>query len=459
MKHLIKKLLIEGLEEARSIEGNISKEENLGELLTHIYDNYGFNNVFVSFRDSQHVGKINPSNRFNTPTGLYTYNLINFINEPTSNLRAFRNIFPFASHRKYIQFLIIKDGLNLLDSNYDKSKLDGYVNQIQSKFGNIGPVNGLCERWLKGEYESYYSGAKHPTHRFWLFIFDAVPYIYPNGKKNNSFSIICRALGIDGFHDDKCEGWIHPSEECQTVFFKSNLFKDEFMLSSVQSKMKEPTKVSYTENQVIKMISQHKLNPIKDFDKLIPYLGNSKIKNYIKNYISNESDVRGLLEYSNEPEKVLDFLGNKGVELITKLNVSDLIEIIMYSHKPERLSVALLSNSKITDRLSNKAIASVISQSKTKTSENFVDILGNRLNEILLEISTEDFVRIFTPLDSEQNVPEGSNVKNQKLADRLINDKSLMSQLDLGKAALLIHVSNHSSGDMDSDLIKYGHKV
>ena len=163
MKHLIKKLLREGLlKEARSIEGNISKDENIGELLTHIYNKYGFKNTFVSFRDTQHVTKINPDNMYNTPTGLYTYNLSNYIDGPMGSMEDFTSKFPWATDRRFMQFLVINDSVNLLDSNYDKSKLDGYVKQIQKKFGNIDPVNGLCERWLKGEYESYYGKANHP---------------------------------------------------------------------------------------------------------------------------------------------------------------------------------------------------------------------------------------------------------------------------------------------------------
>jgi len=264
--------------------------------------------------------------------------LSNYLNKPTYDISKFRSAFPFASDRSHIQFLILKDSINIIDSDYPKSKLDGFVKIIQNKYGKIDPVNGLCERWFNEEYQSYYSESKHSAHKFWLFIYDVIPYVYPNGKRVNSFAILCRELGIDGFSDDKCEGWIHPSEKCQTVFFKSNIFKNQFMLEPKNNDILA-SKGGYTDNQIIKMLSQHRLDPIKDIDKIIPHLSNEKIKNYIIKSISDiDSDgISKLLKYSKEPEKVMNVLGDKGRELISKLDSSSIYDLLQYSKEPEKV--------------------------------------------------------------------------------------------------------------------------
>ena len=453
MKHLIRKLLREGLEEARSIEGDISKEENLGELLTHIFNKYGFDNTYVSFRDSQNVGKINPNNKYNTPTGLYTYNLSNFLDKPIYNLDEFRSKFPFAADRKYIQFLITKDGLNLINSNYSKVKLDGYVNQIQSKFGNIGPVNGLCERWLKGEYESYYGKANHPPHKFWLFIFDAVPYIYPNGEKNNSFAILCRSLGINGFDDDKCEGWIHPSEECQTVFFRSNLFKDEFILKPNMSYLPDLFKGKSwdnvrkrTDNEIIKGISQHKINPIENFDDLIPYLNNPKIKNYMSNFIYNLSvdSIIELLNNTANPELAFNLLPNNGENFLDILIKDDFILLLGKSLWPKDVMKVL--GSKGDEFISNLDIfdMSFIFHENTPAPTTIIDIL--LANEVF--VSRVDSDMLYELLNHVIKKAKNHEKVKNKYIDRIINLINFMSNDN--KAELMFELG---SGDGLSTLL------
>ena len=67
--------------------------------------------------------------------------------------------------------------------------------------------------------------AKHETHSFWLFLHDISGVLSPNNIRY-MFPKLCREIGIDGFDDDGCEGWIHPNEPCQTVFFRSNIFQE-----------------------------------------------------------------------------------------------------------------------------------------------------------------------------------------------------------------------------------------
>jgi hypothetical protein len=92
------------LGEKRAVSGVMNPNENLGALLDMLYKKYGFDKVYVSFRHSKHVGKINPRNQYGTPTGLYTYKLSNYLKNPVNNLEEFRRKFPFAADRNYAQF-------------------------------------------------------------------------------------------------------------------------------------------------------------------------------------------------------------------------------------------------------------------------------------------------------------------------------------------------------------------
>jgi len=115
------------LAERRSVSGVMNPNEDIGTLLTLLHDKYGFENCYVSFRDTLHVGKINPNNGYNTPTGLYTYKLSNYIKNPIFDLEAFKAKFPFAAQRPYAQFLVLKGGAVILDSETDHSQLTHYV--------------------------------------------------------------------------------------------------------------------------------------------------------------------------------------------------------------------------------------------------------------------------------------------------------------------------------------------
>ena len=513
MKGLIKRLLREALEEARSIEGQFSKEENIGELLTHIQEKYSFDNTYISFRDSEHVGKINPNNKYNTPTGLYVYKLSDYVKEPTYDLSGFRAKFPFASDKKYMQFLILKDNANIIDSEWSSDKLDVYVKNIQQKYGKIDPVNGLCERWLKRDYESYYGQAKNDGHKFWLFLFDVVPYIYPNGKKNNSFAILSREMGIDGFSDDKCEGWIHPNEKCQAVFFKSNIFKDQFILEPKNTDMLA-NKDGYTDEQIIKMLSRHRLNPIENIDKIIPHLGNEKISNYLNRLISNldSNGIRYLLNSSNEPEKVINILlsnerlisnlnsddieyllnsskekekvinmlGEKGKNYISNLNSDDIEYLLRYSKEPEKVMNILGEKGKnYISNLDSNGIKYLIGYSKEP--EKVINILSEKGKEYISNLNSDDIEYLLNSSKEKEKVINMLGEKGKNYISNLPSNgiKYLLRHSTepekvmnvLGEKGN-IFISNLNSDDIEyllsyskepekiRDLLKkYGHKI
>lgn len=339
------------IHEKRSVEGVITKDENIGELLDHIYYKYGFESTYVSFRDKEYVTKINPKNKFNTPTGLYTYKLSEYITTPVYNITNFTKKFPFGSDRDRLYFYILKDDANILNGDTNKSLLDGYVKQIQQKYKDNNEINSLCERWLSDDYESYYSKAEHYTHKFWMFIYDVLAYIYNNKSKiKDGFSKLCRELGIDGFDDDDCSGWIHPSERCQTVFFRSNLFKDEFILKNEGYGDTKFDITKLSDNEIIKLINQNKISDIyyfDDVDKLVDVLKRDKfIKNpkLIKHFLSQSQDTTEIL--IKEPDLVkylegdFDFLKSNQIVKIINKHPETIKYFKYYIHKMKYDSIA-----------------------------------------------------------------------------------------------------------------------
>lgn len=314
LQEIIKEEFNKLIFEKRAVSGIISKEENIGELLEFLKEKYNYDDVYVSFRDSQHVTKINPYNEFNTPTGLYTYKLSKYTYNPIYDIDEFGKLFPYASERKYIYFYVLKDNANILNSKTSDNILDDYVEKIKRKFNTNKQIKQLCDNWSDDTYQSYYSKSIHNTHKFWLFIYDVLPYAYKDGNKKNRFSMLCRELNIDGFDDDTCYGWIHPSEKCQTVFFRSNIFKNQFTI-----KRNEIFNVGYykkyTEKEFINLINKYKLDKYDIFQKPDKYLAlfiskNPKIIKYIKSYLktlSNE-EITEMLSKSSIPDKIISFL-------------------------------------------------------------------------------------------------------------------------------------------------------
>lgn len=356
-KHIIKTLLREGLEEARAVTGTPLKEENLGELLNHFYTTYGFQKVFVSFRASTHVGKINPKNQFNTPTGLYAYNLGDFLDKPTNSTEEFRKLFPFASDREHAQFLILKDDNNVLDSTTSKDQLDSYVKQINTIFKNNPSIVKLCENWFNDTYESYYSRSKNDTHKLWLFIYDIIPYLEGKVKKQNQFSIIARQVGIDGFSDDKCEGWIHPNEQCQSVFFRSNIFGEtrELNLSKRLNAGRETSNQKTDEDYI----------------------------NIFNKYGYTMRTLRTLLNLSNDPTQILNVAFNNEELLNAFKNDVDSLERFLFQdikspNVRKRTIQWLLTNDKFTKNLTPEIL--MFFQDNYRYAMNTHDLIVNNPN-------------------------------------------------------------------------------
>lgn len=339
------------LSEKRSVSGVMNPNEDIGTLLTLLYDKYGFDNCYVSFRDTLHVGKINPNNGYNTPTGLYTYKLSNYLTRPIFNSDDFRSKFPFASNRPFAQFLIVKDDAVILNSTTPSRQLDTYVDEIGQLYKTNDSIVGLCTNWVNGTYQSYYSESQHVTHKLWLFLFDVASYL--KGVKTNVFSNLCRKVGIDGFDDDECVGWIHPSEKCQTVFFRANLFKDQYELSlkrdDYDGAMRDlgvvnPKQGELSDDKILELLSRGKFSVTAKFDELVSRSKNPKIGAYLKKYVAGMgmNSFVGILSQSKSPKGVKSVMGSRWDELVPNLRGTYLDDVLSDSGTNIEMTALLL---------------------------------------------------------------------------------------------------------------------
>ena len=429
------------LGEKRAVSGVMNPNENLGALMDKLYKDYGYDKVYVSFRNSKHVGKINPNNRHGTPTGLYTYKLSSYIKTPVYNLDNFRGAFPWATDRKYVQFLVVTDNIVQLNSSTSKGVLDGYVKKIMSMYPNIDPIQGLCKNWLDGSYQSYFGESKNDTHRFWLFLYDVSAYL--DGSKTNIFSSLCRKLGIDSFDDDKCDGWIHKNEKCQTVFLRSNLFKDEYVFdlekigsesTAVDMKGSSEDKLKWllglSREKLIELMSRNVLgglivklsdhiDVIKDrldddiFElildnmptKYLALLQDSSDKDKFINVLLNSDKfvsnldsygIQYLIGFSSDKDKVINFLLNNDT-LISNLDARGIVYLLRDSSDKDKVSNVLLNNDTLISNLDSYGIQYLIQDSSDKdkvinvllNNDTLISNLESRVITYLLRDSSE----------------------------------------------------------------------
>lgn len=216
----IKKVINEA---RRNPETNI--DESFADFYNRMIEKAPMEDIFVSFRDTTHVTDVNPVNKYNTPTGFYSYPLSSFDIDENPSEVEFRRSFPFANHREYISFFILKTHDGILTGKTDKSTLDMYVDRIKKLYPTMDKIGNLCDLFINNKYTSDYINkdpdrkVHHGTHLFWLFLYDIANAIQA-GNTQNRINLICRKIGVNGFVDYEGKEFIHSAEPKQSVFFK-----------------------------------------------------------------------------------------------------------------------------------------------------------------------------------------------------------------------------------------------
>ena len=184
-------------------------------------------NSYVTFTTINKVG-INPKSRYQTPNGIYTYNLaqsVEYYNITDIEASGLFSKFPFASAAP--MFWILKPVrpdriLHLTDEKYTNDNLEKDIYVLKQYFLETYP------RADEQEYDEFIHAAKETTRHktssgyIWNITRCASANWNPDTTKTNANKwnhILRVVLGYDGAQDDNAIGIIHPSEKLQTVFF------------------------------------------------------------------------------------------------------------------------------------------------------------------------------------------------------------------------------------------------
>ena len=194
----------------------------------YVADDFKAPEYFMQFSDINKLG-INPSSKYNTPLGIYSYPITKQI------FRLFtKGKLPFAQDRKYIIVFKPKEDKNVIislgkknnggiDDETYKAALDNLVPELNKANKWIDDSDLSADEWdaeASGESnKTAYGKARSTTNlgKLWYFT-----YLIRNDSKAWR-TLLQNKLGIDGVVDAAGEGFIHPSERIQGVFFSRDV--------------------------------------------------------------------------------------------------------------------------------------------------------------------------------------------------------------------------------------------
>jgi len=269
------------LDEARS---NPEKNPRVtfGMFMDNLVNKYTYENIFVSFRNDLHVTDVNVNNKYSTPTGVYSYPLISYFRNKYDLSRMdegmFREAFPYQSKLPYMYFIVLKSHNGILDENTTFEQVVPYVKKIMDLYGDITPVYKTCELYLNKDFKSTYNSSPyHEAHNFWLFLYEVAAYITKN-KKQHAINIICTKIGVNGFVDYKGNGYIHPSEPKQAVFFRIKPIADVLIYKTQITNSNDKFE-SYLKQLKPGVKNQVLVNKLLDFNLIFNYNQVNRIVN------------------------------------------------------------------------------------------------------------------------------------------------------------------------------------
>lgn len=181
----------------------------------------GRDDVFVSFTDYVTLGRgrpsraptspklgINPTNRYSTPTGIYTY--------PISYVLEKKGRVPFAGTLPYIW--VVQSTGNLLDlCNYTEDDLEKDLNKLED-------IN-IFTKYAREH--TRFAHVDTPGGRLWYVLMKVAEnhgHIIKS-KTTTAWSKLIKDLGYSGAYDSCGEGIIHNAEPTQAFFVSRSAIK------------------------------------------------------------------------------------------------------------------------------------------------------------------------------------------------------------------------------------------
>ena len=284
----------------------------------YVADDFTAPEYFMQFSDVNKLG-INPSSKYNTPLGIYSYPITKQI------FRLFtKGKLPFAQDRKYIIVFKPKEDKNVIislgkrnnggiDDETYRAVLEDLVPDLNKANKWIDDSDLSADEWdaeASGESNNTgYGKARSTTNlgKLWYFT-----YLI----RNNSTAwrtLLQNKLGIDGVVDAAGEGFIHPSERIQGVFFSKDVIEQVETIRNTET----PAKIDRRESYKFKTEVNRWL-----YETYNKYFGRDPDKQFVMGFNNNlirayQKGVSGLPQSINDVPKwtrwVLDLPYDKAI--------------------------------------------------------------------------------------------------------------------------------------------------
>jgi len=186
--------------------------------------------IYISYTSLKKIG-INPSSKYNTPIGIYTYPLKEIF--PMIAKAADSGNVPFGGNNPYIWILRSKNKKIFVKDVYKYSSKDYNrdIKKIKKLYSNLKFVKyNNIDSLIKYSIEEV--DFKSPFRIFWNITRNLSSAINP-GNANKTWNSVLRKLGYTGFADKSGWGFIHEAERIQAVFLSKDAFTIEEMINNI----------------------------------------------------------------------------------------------------------------------------------------------------------------------------------------------------------------------------------
>lgn len=278
---------------------HLNPKTSINDKLTEINKN-NTGNYFVSMTEIDKLG-INPSSKYNTPLGIYSYPL-QYVVDKIQN--GSLNRLPFAGNQNFVNVFRVNG--NIIDiGKFSIELYEEYITKLKQIIKSTG-FSIVEHVFLDIINKSYaYASNKSIGGRFWYIMYELSKTIAENYVPKRKFSIVWnnlfRQLGIDGVVDNGL-GIIHRAEPTQAVFFSMSKIVDikRFNNTHIADTMKKNKDTGEDIHKSIIMLrnaTKYSLNISQILSKYPEYL------KYIKN---NDVRKKALID-----DKIIEiYIGN-----------------------------------------------------------------------------------------------------------------------------------------------------
>lgn len=203
------------------------------------------------------------------------------------------------------------------------------------------------------------------------------------------------------------------SKDLIKQYVDSGLLIPEYQFNQLNDKLKK--------TYLRKRMMASKTLPLVDYE--IISLPDDVRTNYINDL--SKDGIYILIKDSNEPEKIMNLLGNKGIEVINNLDSKGIDILLMYSKEPKKI-INILGNKGIEfiNNLDSDGIYGFIF--KLKEPEKFMNMLGNKGIEFINNLDSNGIISLFKHSQEPEKIMsmlgnKGIEFINSDRFDRLLS--------------------------------------